>query len=123
MPFCVAVGCSNQTENNKNVSFHTMLKDRGLFKAWEAVIGRTNLPQTGRLCSDHFEPRCYEESSMLKMELCSDLFQNRKSTRRRLKKSAIPTLFAHKEGQLKTCQRTTSIVRANRAEQCRVRFL
>ncbi|XP_057294665.1 uncharacterized protein LOC130623201 [Hydractinia symbiolongicarpus] len=118
MPFCVAFGCSNQTENNKNVSFHTMPKKQSLFKKWEVAIGRTDLPPSGRLCSDHFEQSCYVSTTTLKQELCGDLYSARKATRRRLTPDAVPTLFKHKENKNK--ERSTSVGRSTRAEHVRI---
>lgn len=118
MPFCVAFGCSNQTENNKNISFHTMPKKQSLFKKWEVAIGRTDLPPSGRLCSDHFEQSCYVSTTTLKQELCGDLYSARKATRRRLTPDAVPTLFKHKENK----ERSTYVGRSTRAEHVRVRL-
>ena len=117
MPFCVAVNCSNQTENNSQVSFHVFPKDKALRKAWEAAIGRTSLPASGRLCSDHFTAESYEITSVMKLQLCKEEYSERKSTRRRLKKGAIPTIFSHRDVKKGRC---TSSARTSRVDHAKV---
>ena len=69
MPYCAAFGCNNDARYVKTVSYHRFPEDQKVLKEWLAKIGRTDLTVTGdsRLCSDHFEPHCYERD--LKAEL------------------------------------------------------
>ena len=117
MSFCAAFGCSNQSNNNKDVSFHTMPKEENLRKAWFIAIGRTELPKNGRLCSAHFTSECFEPESQLKLQLCPELFKDRTCVRRRLKPGAVPTVFPHKDSGN---QRATSLARIRRAEHASV---
>lgn len=119
MPFCIAFGCNNQSENNSEVSFHTLPKNLSLRKAWVSAIGRVHIPASGRLCSDHFTPDSYEEQSLLKAQLCPELFQNRKNTRRKLKANAVPSVFSHRHS---STGRETSQNRRKRLEQLEVVF-
>lgn len=95
---CVVVGCSNRTprDSNKGISFHRLpLKDKILLGKWRAQIKRENLPKLehSHVCSEHFERTCFE--SDYRLELLPN--NSRTSSRRRLKKDAIPTLFPHKK--------------------------
>lgn len=94
-------------------------KDQKVFKRWEATIGRTELLKalSGRLCSAHFEPTCYEGAVDLKKALCGNEFKSRKTTRRRLKKDAVPSIFQHKELPK---ARSLSAAREKRAEHSTV---
>ena len=91
MPWCAANGCHNRTENNKEVSFHKIPKEPALRKAWYVAIGRIELPESGNVCSAHFTSDCYEDN--VKLQLCPELFPNRRSTKRRLKPNAIPSIL------------------------------
>ena len=113
MPFCVAEGCHNQDSNNKEVSFHTFPKDQSRKQAWYDAIGRETLPLSGRVCSQHFTEDSYEDAGRLKLELCPDMFRDIKKTRRKLKPTAIPTLFSHKTP---STPRTSSVNRSHRDE-------
>ena len=115
MPWCAANGCHNRTENNKEVSFHKIPKEPALRKAWYVAIGRIELPESGNICSAHFTSDCYEDN--VKLQLCPELFPNRRSTKRRLKPNAIPSIFDH----IKPVKsRTISIDRNQRIEHSRV---
>ena len=113
MPFCVAEGCHNQSDNTTDVSYHLIRK-----ASWVAAIGRKDvLPPSGRLCSEHFADDSYESTTNLKMELCPGLFPGTRNTRRRLKEHAVPTIFHHKD--LPT-PRVTSVERNERKEHLEV---
>ena len=90
MPYCAAFGCNNDARYVKTVSYHRFPEDQKLLKEWLAKISRTDLTVTreSRLCSDHFEPHCYERD--LKAELLGS------PEKRVLKEDAIPTLFMHR---------------------------
>jgi len=88
MSFCVAFGCNNQSRNNKTVSYHDFPKEKKQRDQWIAAIGRTEVPATGRLCSDHFSPECYKD--YLKMKHFPELFTNQ-NIKRRLLPGAIST--------------------------------
>ena len=110
MSFCVAVGCYNQSDKNKDISFHTLPKDDKMRKAWVAAIGRS-----GRICSEHFTQSSYEDSSRLKFELCPAQYTERKATRKRLIPGAVPTIFPH-NNRPPPKERKSSIERARREE-------
>lgn len=94
MPFCVAYGCNNQSRNNPNVSFHDLPSEPNLRKQWVSAIGRTELPVTGKLCSEHFTPESYED--YLKRKHFPELFEGKRKSKRRLNSGAVPTIFPHK---------------------------
>ena len=61
MPWCVAVGCSNNTFTNnkeKNISFYRFPKDQNLNKRWIQNIKRENPPKDARICHLHFDESC-----------------------------------------------------------------
>ena len=63
MPWCVAVGCSNNTftkNRDKNVSFYKFPKDKALEKKWMQNIKRENPPKDARICHIHFEDSCFK---------------------------------------------------------------
>ena len=117
MPFCVAINCKNQYFNNPNASYHQFPREVKRKEAWFVATGRSTLPKSGRLCSEHFEESCYERSSNLKLDLCPDLFTGRGQTKRKLKSNAIPTIFPHKEAPI---DRVTSTARFERIEHAEV---
>ena len=119
MSFCVAVGCYNQSDKNKDISFHMLPKDDKMRKAWAAAIGRTELPKSGRICSEHFTQNSYEDSSRLKFELCPTQYTERKATRKRLIPGAVPTIFRH-NNRPPPKERKSSIERARREEHNKV---
>ena len=119
MVHCVAHDCKNRTENTtgSNISFHAIPKDQHRRKTWLSAINRTEIPSTGRLCSEHFSNDCFEGTSDLKSQLCPELFGARSATKRKLKTNAVPTIFNHKE----TSQvRRVSIERNQRKERSNV---
>ena len=110
MVHCIAVDCSNRSprDSKRGISFHRLpLKDKGLLSKWLAQIKRENLPQMKHchLCSEHFEPTCFENEYRLNI-LPDNL------SRRRLKEDAVPTVFQHTK---KLSQRPSSERRRNRA--------
>ena len=100
MPWCLANGCHNQTDNirtNKSVSYHSLPKDSTRYKAWAAAIGREKIPASGKICSEHFTLDCFEISTALKLSVATDVYKGRNVIRPRLKPDAVPTLFSHKQ--------------------------
>ena len=96
MSFCVAYGCRNARINTDKVALHRFPTDKVRYNAWVSAIGRTELPKSGRFCSEHFSPECYDKISQLKIDLCPELIMN-KNTRPKLKPDAIPTKFCHRK--------------------------
>lgn len=89
MPHCLAPGCSNQSNNNNTVSYHTLPKNESIRAAWIHFIGRKVLPKGGAICEDHFKPESFDKSHDLKLQLmpgCSKM-------KRRLLPTAVPTVF------------------------------
>ena len=93
MVYCCAVGCSHDSgsvSKEQGISFHRLPTESSLLQEWLAKISRVDFVVTidTRLCSDHFEPDCFERD--LKAEL---LGLKAKST---LKLNAVPTIFVHR---------------------------
>ena len=112
MPHCAAYKCGNQSNFNTNVSYHLLPKEKTTRKAWIDAIGRTDLPKTCALCSDHFEPHCFDQSQELKRKLMPDV-----KILRKLTPGAIPTIFWHKSAHT---PRTSSLNRARKKEHTEV---
>ena len=60
-----AVGCSNDSRSvskEHGISFHRLPTQNSLLQKWLAKISRVDFVVTKdtRLCSDHFEPDCFE---------------------------------------------------------------
>ena len=110
MSFCVAVDCYNQSNKNKDISFHTLPKDDKMRKVRVIAIGRS-----GRICPEQFTQSSYEDSNRLKFELCPAQYTERKATRKRLTPGAVPTIFSH-NNRPPTKERNSSIERARREE-------
>ena len=58
MPWCVVVGCNNNTfkkNRDKDVSFFRIPKDGSLKRRWVQNIKRENLPKDPKICHLHFE--------------------------------------------------------------------
>ena len=54
---CVVPGCSNRSDREKNLTFHSLpLKNSVLLRTWVHKIGCKNLPlnNNSRICSEHF---------------------------------------------------------------------
>ena len=65
MVYCAAYGCKNDSRKiniKDGVSYHRFPKDEKLLREWLAKIARADFTPTkeSRLCSQHFEPHCYE---------------------------------------------------------------
>ena len=93
MVYCCAVGCSNDSRfvsKGQGISFHRFPTEDSLLKEWLAKISRAGLTVTKdtRLCSDHFEPDCFERD--LRAELLGS------KGKRTLKPDAVPTIFDHR---------------------------
>ena len=54
-------------------------------------MGRTALPKNPRLCSEHFDADCFEDTVRLQNELLGS-----RTWKRKLKPEAVPTIFPHK---------------------------
>lgn len=95
MAFCVVKDCHNQSDKNRDVSFHSFPKDKNLKRKWETNIKRTEYPKFGKVCSNHFEEGMFERN--LKAEMCPELYGARSKTKRRLVPDAVPTIFPYQK--------------------------
>lgn len=69
MPYCVAVGCNNNTftkNREKGISFYSFPKDNLLRQKWIQNIKRENLPKDLKICHLHFEKKCFKRD----LEVC-----------------------------------------------------
>lgn len=93
---CCAVGCKNNPLRNPDVRFHQFPKDPDLKKVWVEAVRRVDFgkPWTptsrSKLCSDHFTLDSYERDLRL---LAAAGFSLKSA---RLKRDAVPSLFAHR---------------------------
>ena len=99
MPVCVAVGCSNRSprDTERGITFHRVpAGNESLKKEWLVKVKRVNLPKLSCcfVCSDHFEPNCFQVDYQHE-------FLGGSSRRRRLKETAVPTIFCHKKTEQK----------------------
>ena len=99
MPVCVAVGCSNRSprDTERGITFHRLpAGNESLKKEWLVKVKRVNLPKLSCcfVCSDHFEPNCFQVDYQHE-------FLGGSSRRRRLKETAVPTIFCHKKTEQK----------------------
>ena len=98
MPYCSAVGCNSKHGMGKG--FFLFPKDQARRRAWTIRVSKKDFRPTkySVLCSDHFEPQCFEtppsvyESLGLKRNL-------------RLKEDAIPSIFTHRQPKEATKRR------------------
>ena len=63
MPYCVAVGCSNNSfrkNREKDTSFYSFLKDDTIKQKWVQNIKGVNLPNDPKICHYHFESSCFK---------------------------------------------------------------
>ena len=125
MPHCCAYGCNNESKKQtytagvgrgeNKVTFHRVpgTDHRELRKKWLIAIGRPkeNLPKCPYLCSDHFDPSCFDESADLRNKLLG-------GTKRKLKDNVVPTIFAHKPAPK---VRASSVARATKRKRQEVR--
>ena len=81
---------SRSVSKEHGISSHRLPTQNSLLQKWLAKISRVDFVVTKdtRLCSDHFEPDCFERD--LKAELLG-----LKATRT-LKPDALPTIFVHR---------------------------
>ena len=98
---CVAANCTNRTEKNKEVTFHSFpnkIKDSKRYAEWIRQVKRTRAEWNGRasaytyVCSDHFTPDSYESKPMLMKEMGFPVARER-----RLNATAVPTVFSRGE--------------------------
>ena len=99
MVYCQAFGCKNKperktAEKKHYFSFPHPEKEKQRCERWLHNIGTGYTIQTftfnsnKKVCSEHFNPECYEEDKMAKML--------NYTPKVRLKAGAIPTIFTHK---------------------------
>ena len=63
MPYCVAVGCSNNSfrkNREEDTSFYSFPKDDILKQKWIQNIKGVNLPNDPKICHYHFESSCFK---------------------------------------------------------------
>jgi len=64
MANCGAYGCTNRSGGQKNISFHRLPaenRDKWLRRRWLLNIKREGeIPKNLYICSQHFEPECFE---------------------------------------------------------------
>ena len=63
MPWCVAIGCSNNRfskNREKGVSFYSFPKEENLKKRWLANIKREHINKNLELCHQHVESLCFK---------------------------------------------------------------
>ena len=91
MTNCGALGCTNRSANNKNISFHRLsAKKEEIKKKWLHNVNRKFIQETLSVCSEHFEPPCF------KRDLQAELVGTK--PRNILKDNAVPTIFKHSQG-------------------------
>ena len=114
MVYCMAFGCTNDSRNTKNISYHKLPDNNELKKVWLVKISREDpkISKNSVLCSEHFEQDCFERD--LKAEL---LGTKRKA---KLKSGAIPNIFSHRVPEKK--RRLTSERRQKEKEKTEVRI-
>ena len=90
MTNCSAPGCTNRSEDNKNISFLRLpSKSEEIKKKWLQNLKRKNIPETVFICSEHFEPHCFKRD--LRAELMGI------KPRNELKDDVVPTLFQYSQ--------------------------
>ena len=59
---CADALCNNNSSKNNTVSYFRLPNDKNLREHWKHSVRRGNLPDDKYfyLCSDHFEPNCFE---------------------------------------------------------------
>ena len=127
MPWCVAVGCSNdkkETKDGKPLSYHRFPhSNKEILSKWISNMKRKGHSateayqpsKTSTLCSEHFEPDCFQEDLY-------DKYVGRapgRKPRTLLKPDAVPTLFQHNQDKAKP--RTTSLRRDLAKQKSEVR--
>ena len=122
MVHCCVPRCTNysaKTSKVGKVSYHKILSQLQIKKAWIARLKRTNLPPLKNcyVCSEHFEEDCFEAGTQLKKEL----FGNR--SRRRLKPNAVPTNFLFSASSRPRTKRSASEKRIKRRQHEEVTHL
>lgn len=114
MPHCVAFECNNEAKTNQDPTLRFLIfpKDENLRRAWIHAIGRTSLPKNARLCSKHFEDRCFQESYLMEIRMMGS-----SKMRNPLKPDAVPTIFAHRPTKAK---RSSSVQREEKRQRLEV---
>ena len=92
MPYCIAFGCDNSTDQRcSGISFHRLpLKDPRHLKQWLAALKLVDPPiadVNARVCSQHFERRCF--LTRMQETLTG------KPCKRLLSPDAVPSIFAY----------------------------
>ena len=61
MTNCGALGCTNHSANNKDISFHQLLsKKEEIKKKWLHNLSRKFIPEMLSVCFEHFDPTCFK---------------------------------------------------------------
>lgn len=94
MPYCIAFGCNNRSEDyQRGISFFRLpLKNERLLQQWVAKLQLKDPPlkETSRICSEHFTEDCFVKD--YKSQLMPDT-----KVKRMLKPDAVPTIFSFKK--------------------------
>ena len=94
MPYCIAFGCKNRSEDyHRGISFFRLpLKNQQLLKQWLIKLQLKDPPlkETSRICSEHFTDDCFER------DLKAELMPGSKS-KCSLKVNAVPTVFTYRK--------------------------
>ena len=94
--FCCAGECENSSDKRPDISFHGLpLENKALLKTWITKIRRNlnyfNVNKHVKICSEHFRPKD---------------FINPEAKKRRLKRDAVPSVFAWSEEKPETVARS-----------------
>ena len=112
MPYCIAYGCSNRSEDyQRGISFFRLpLKNKALLEKWLAKLRLEDPPQSRKpvgYAQHTFTDDCFER------DLKAELMPGTKS-KRILKADAVPTVFTYTKKQE---QRPTSTMRLKAKEE------
>lgn len=93
---CCAGECENSSDKRPDISFHGLpLDNKALLKAWITKMRRNpnyfNVNKHVKICSEHFRP---------------EDFINPEAKKRRLKRDAVPSIFAWSEEKPETVARS-----------------
>ena len=93
---CCVPGCTSDDRDKKGYSFFTFpKKDGSRLKQWLASISRLGFSPTEgcRVCSKHFTEDCFERDLRGELMVDHDSEKGDRRRRRRLKDTAVPTIF------------------------------
>ena len=111
---CIAYGCYNNSspeKTAKGISLHRLpLTNAHLLSLWKKQIHLKNprLTATAQLCSTHFQESCFIATNPIRKSLGG-------STKRLLKKDAVPTIFSFssKPQKIRKASEKRSMEKAN----------